>query len=172
MQINTWNFAKLEREFLKHKKAKHFYSQNLLDYPDEHILQQIKEEVLSRYYKQKNKMRDIEKVKAIVTEANALSVIQNIVANYYQMPLEVMITKYPSSSIEHRPQRLARRIAMYLCRKCTDRSLSSIARAFNLLDHSSIHYACEKLPKEAQENRKLNHEINEILEEIKERNIK
>lgn len=172
MQINTWPFSKLEGEYKRHRAAKQFYKDNLLDYPDEHILQQIKDEVLKRYYKQKNKMRDIEKVKAIVTEANALSVIQNIVANYYQLPPEVMITKYPTSSIEHRPHRLARRIAMYLCRKCTDRSLSNIARAFNLLDHSSIHYACDKLPKEAQENRKLNHEVNEILKEIKERNIK
>ena len=43
-------------------------------------------------------------------------------------------------------------MAMYLCRQLTDDSLMDIGREFGGRDHSTVHSACLKIEKEAQEN--------------------
>lgn len=60
--------------------------------------------------------------------------IQRIVADYYDMTVAVLISRRRSLNVV-----IPRWIAMYLaCRYCTTKSISTIGRAFDRPDHSTI----------------------------------
>ncbi len=90
-----------------------------------------------------------EPVKAEIT----IPLIQEIVANYYNITRDEINTKNRSKRIAY-----PRQIAMYLSRRLVDESLPKIGAAFNR-DHTTIIHGCDKIAKEA----KINPELQSIL---------
>ena len=66
--------------------------------------------------------------------------IQKIAADFFRLPLEAIKGKRRTSSIV-----LARQVAMYVCRRMTDCSLTEIGTKFGHKDHTTVLYACDKI---------------------------
>ena len=58
---------------------------------------------------------------------------------------------------------LPRQIIMYLCRKLTDTSYTSIAKLLNKKDHTTVIHGCSKIEAEVATNKELQNKI-EIIE--------
>ena len=78
----------------------------------------------------------------IVTSKQALEAT----ADFYRVSASDLKSKRRTKRIAY-----ARHMAMYLCRQMTDDSLMDIGREFGGRDHSTVHSACLKIEKEAQE---------------------
>jgi len=91
---------------------------------------------------------------------NAVSIgsIQNIVANYFNLKIEEMLSARRSRSLA-RP----RQIAMYLAKQNTTNSLPEIGRKFSNRDHTTVIHAVKKI----EELMKNDNEIKQNVMEIK-----
>ena len=78
--------------------------------------------------------------------------------NYFNITTGDMKSKSRSQNIA-RP----RHIAMYIASGMTTRSLSEIAKAFNIKDHTSVKYAIDKI----DSSRKTDEDLNETIENIR-----
>ncbi len=87
--------------------------------------------------------------------------ILNTVADYYKLPVKELKGQTRSQKLAN-----ARQIAIYICRKITDFSLSEIGDFF-ARKHPTIIYSCEKVQEEVQSNTVLKNCLNEIIEKIK-----
>jgi len=89
--------------------------------------------------------------------------IQNIIADYYQLKVEDLKSKK-----RNRPIAYPRQVAMYLCRELTDLSLPKIGEYFGGRDHTTVIHACEKITEEMESDLQIKRTINELINRIKE----
>ncbi len=88
--------------------------------------------------------------------------IQEVVANYYGITADDITSKKRTTAIAY-----PRQIAMYLSRKMLELSTPKIGELFGGRDHSTIIHGCDKIVKDLESNQKLQKEINEIENKIK-----
>jgi replicative DNA helicase len=79
--------------------------------------------------------------------------IQSAVCDYYKIDKDKLLESKDKQAV------VARQVAMYLSKKLTNKSLSSIARSFNKKDHTTILNAVQKVEKEQ--------ELKKVAEQIK-----
>ena len=91
-----------------------------------------------------------------------IELIQDIVANYYNLKIEDL-----KSSRRTRNIAFPRQIAMYLCRKLTDMSLPKIGEEFGGRDHTTVIHAHDKIARDIQENDDIKAKIDKIMSELK-----
>ncbi len=87
--------------------------------------------------------------------------IQEIVANFYNIRIEDFTSKKRSRSASY-----PRQIAMYLSRELTSLSLPQIGGAFGGRDHTTVIYACDKIHKELQEDVNLQEVVKGLINRI------
>ena len=90
-----------------------------------------------------------------------LEVIQEIVANYFQIPVSELHSKKRSRSIA-----FPRQVAMYLCRELTESSLPAIGQFFGGRDHTTVLHAYDKIQKEKATDEKLGKTVADLMERI------
>ena len=106
-------------------------------------------------------------LKDIVTENNnksrkiTIDLIKEIVADYYNLTLEDMISK-------KRTQKIAfpRQIAMYLARELTDNSLPQIGDEFGGRDHTTVIHSYKKIEKKCNEENDFKETVKKIKNKI------
>ncbi len=94
------------------------------------------------------------------TDEITIPYIQEIIANYYDLTKEQILSKNRSKKIA-RP----RQIAMYLSRELVDASLPAIGSEFNR-DHTTIIHGHEKIKQELETNATLMSEIADLKKKI------
>lgn len=90
-----------------------------------------------------------------------ISYIQEIVADFYKITIEELISKRRT-----KPLTIYRHIAMYLCRKLLDDSLEDIGEKFGGRDHSTVMNGCDKVCKLLETNEERAAEIKSIEKRI------
>lgn len=90
------------------------------------------------------------------------SLIQETVAQYYQLKMEDLKSKNNSKPIV-RP----RQIAMYLCKQLTECSLPEIGKSFGGKHHSTVIHSINKVQDSLKHDPILQNEINTLIETIK-----
>ncbi len=98
-------------------------------------------------------------LKDVFTQIRIITVdkIQNIVSNYYNIPLAEMLSQRRS-----RPLARPRQIAMYLAKKMTTRSLPEIGRRFNNRDHTTVIHAVKTISRLSEQDDEMRKNINQI----------
>ncbi len=89
--------------------------------------------------------------------------IQEVVANYYGITADDITSKKRTATIAY-----PRQIAMYLSRKMLELSTPKIGELFGGRDHSTIIHGCEKIAKDLETSTKLQTDIADIENNIKE----
>ncbi len=88
--------------------------------------------------------------------------IQEVVANYYQMPVSDLKAKKRTKSVA-----FPRQIAMYLSRELTDCSLPKIGMEFGGRDHTTVIHAHEKISKQIIKDPELQKKIEMVCQKLK-----
>jgi len=88
--------------------------------------------------------------------------IQEVVANYFQMPVGDLKAKKRTKSVA-----FPRQIAMYLSRELTDSSLPKIGLEFGGRDHTTVIHAHEKISKQLASDSDLQKNIEIICQKLK-----
>ncbi len=110
-----------------------------------------------------------EALKDIVTQQNKnknreinIDLIKKVVANYYNITLEEMVSK-------KRTQKIAfpRQIAMYLCRELTDSSLPQIGEEFGGRDHTTVIHSYKKIEEKYKNEEDFKNTIKKLINKIK-----
>lgn len=83
-------------------------------------------------------MKDI--ISSKQTRQVTIDIIQEVVANYYNLKIEDLKSARRTRNIA-----FPRQIAMYLSRKLTDMSLPKIGEEFGGRDHTTVIHAYEKI---------------------------
>ena len=105
----------------------------------------------------KNILKDVFSQIRVIT----VDKIQNIVSNYFNIPLSDMLSQRRS-----RPLARPRQIAMFLSKKMTSRSLPEIGRRFANRDHTTVIHAVKtitRLSEQDDEMKKNIHQIKNLL---------
>lgn len=92
-----------------------------------------------------------------------VDMIQQEVANYYNMTLEDLLSKKRLKNIA-----VPRQIAMYLCRNLTDVSYTVLGASFGGKDHTTVMHSVEKITSELEKNIVLQNDIEKITSILKE----
>ena len=101
----------------------------------------------------KNILKDVfNQIKVITVDK-----IQNIVSNYFNIPLSEMLSQRRS-----RPLARPRQIAMYLAKKLTTRSLPEIGRRFANRDHTTVIHAVKTITRLSEQDDEMKKNINQI----------
>lgn len=87
--------------------------------------------------------------------------IQEVVADYYQLNVEALISKKRSRDIAY-----PRQIAMYLTRELTPLSLPKIGEAFGGRDHTTVMHACEKIAHEIQSDERVKISVDDLTKRL------
>ena len=101
----------------------------------------------------KNILKDVFNQIKVVT----VDKIQNIVSNYFNIPLSEMLSQRRS-----RPLARPRQIAMYLAKKMTTRSLPEIGRRFANRDHTTVIHAVKTITRLSEQDDEMKKNINQI----------
>jgi chromosomal replication initiator protein len=88
-------------------------------------------------------------------------VIQNLVANYYDIAIYDLTGKSRSRPLVH-----ARQVAMYLCRDMTDATLIAIGGQFGGRDHTTVIHSCRKIESLIKTKREIFQEVTELTNMI------
>ncbi len=83
--------------------------------------------------------------------------IQNVVSNYFNIPLSEMLSQRRS-----RPLARPRQIAMFLAKKMTNRSLPEIGRRFANRDHTTVIHAVKTINRLSEQDDEMKKNINQI----------
>ena len=83
--------------------------------------------------------------------------IQNVVSNYFNIPLSDMLSQRRS-----RPLARPRQIAMYLAKKMTTRSLPEIGRRFANRDHTTVIHAVKTITRLFEQDDEMKKNVNQI----------
>ena len=83
--------------------------------------------------------------------------IQNVVSNYFNIPLSDMLSQRRS-----RPLARPRQIAMYLAKKMTTRSLPEIGRRFANRDHTTVIHAVKTITRLSEQDHEMKKNIDQI----------
>ena len=89
--------------------------------------------------------------------------IQNVVSNYYNIPLSDMLSQRRS-----RPLARPRQVAMYLAKKMTSRSLPEIGRRFANRDHTTVIHAVKTITRLSEQDDEMKKNINQIKDLLQE----
>ena len=101
----------------------------------------------------KNILKDVfSQVKVITVDK-----IQNIVSNFFNIPLSEMLSQRRS-----RPLARPRQIAMYLAKKMTTRSLPEIGRRFANRDHTTVIHAVKTITRLSEQDDEMKKNIIQI----------
>ena len=87
--------------------------------------------------------------------------IQNIVANYFNLNINEMLSQRRSRSLA-RP----RQIAMYLAKQYTTNSLPDIGRKFSNRDHTTVIHAVKKIDELIKKDNEIKQNIIEIKKKL------
>ena len=101
----------------------------------------------------KNILKDVFSQIRVIT----VDKIQNIVSNYFNIPLSEMLSQRRS-----RPLARPRQIAMYLAKKLTTRSLPEIGRRFANRDHTTVIHAVKTITRLSEQDDEMKKNINQI----------
>ncbi len=98
-------------------------------------------------------------LKDVFNQAKVITVdkIQNIVANFFNIPLAEMLSQRRS-----RPLARPRQIAMYLAKKMTTRSLPEIGRRFANRDHTTVIHAVKTIIKISEKDDEMKRNIEQL----------
>ena len=88
--------------------------------------------------------------------------IKTIVSEHFGLAKEDIMSRSRKASIAG-----ARQIAMYLSKRHTDQSLSSIGHAIGKLDHATVLYSCKKVSDMMEIDKRFRKQVNDIEEKIK-----
>jgi len=91
------------------------------------------------------------------TKVVTVDKIQNIVSNYFNIPLSEMLSQRRS-----RPLARPRQMAMYLAKKMTTRSLPEIGRRFANRDHTTVIHAVKTISRLLEQDDEMKKNINQI----------
>jgi len=101
----------------------------------------------------KNILKDVfNQIKVITVDK-----IQNVVSNYFNIPLNDMLSQRRS-----RPLARPRQLAMYLAKKMTTRSLPEIGRRFANRDHTTVIHAVKTITRLSEQDDEMKKNINQI----------
>ncbi len=101
----------------------------------------------------KNILKDVfSQIKVITVDK-----IQNVVSNFYNIPLSDMLSQRRS-----RPLARPRQIAMYLAKKMTSRSLPEIGRRFANRDHTTVIHAVKTIIRLSEQDDEMKKNISQI----------
>ncbi len=101
----------------------------------------------------KNILKDVfSQIKVITVDK-----IQNVVSNYFNIPLSDMLSQRRS-----RPLARPRQIAMYIAKKMTSRSLPEIGRRFANRDHTTVIHAVKTITRLSEQDDEMKKNINQI----------
>ena len=101
----------------------------------------------------KNILKDVFSQIKVIT----IDKIQNVVSNYYNIPLSDMLSQRRS-----RPLARPRQIAMYLAKKMTTRSLPEIGRRFANRDHTTVIHAVKTITRLSEQDDEMKKGIIQI----------
>ena len=101
----------------------------------------------------KNILKDVFNQTKIIT----VDKIQAIVSNFYNIPLNEMLSQRRS-----RPLARPRQVAMYLAKKMTTRSLPEIGRRFANRDHTTVIHAVKTITRLSEKDEEMKKNINQI----------
>ncbi len=101
----------------------------------------------------KNILKDVFSQIKIIT----VDKIQNVVSNYFNIPLSDMLSQRRS-----RPLARPRQIAMYIAKKMTTRSLPEIGRRFANRDHTTVIHAVKTITRLSEQDDEMKKNINQI----------
>ncbi len=101
----------------------------------------------------KNILKDVFSQIKIIT----VDKIQNVVSNYFNIPLSDMLSQRRS-----RPLARPRQIAMFLAKKLTTRSLPEIGRRFANRDHTTVIHAVKTITRLSDQDDEMKKNINQI----------
>ncbi|MDA9624766.1 chromosomal replication initiator protein DnaA [Candidatus Pelagibacter bacterium] len=101
----------------------------------------------------KNILKDVFSQIRVIT----VDKIQNVVSNYFNIPLNEMLSQRRS-----RPLARPRQIAMYLAKKMTTRSLPEIGRRFANRDHTTVIHAVKTITRLSEQDDEMKRNINQI----------
>ncbi len=101
----------------------------------------------------KNILKDIFNQIRVIT----VDKIQNVVSNYFNIPLNDMLSQRRS-----RPLARPRQLAMYLAKKMTTRSLPEIGRRFANRDHTTVIHAVKTITRLSEQDDEMKKNINQI----------
>ena len=101
----------------------------------------------------KNILKDIFNQTRVIT----VDKIQNVVSNYFNIPLSDMLSQRRS-----RPLARPRQVAMYLSKKMTSRSLPEIGRRFANRDHTTVIHAVKTITRLSEQDDEMKKNINQI----------
>jgi chromosomal replication initiator protein len=88
----------------------------------------------------------------------SINLIQQIVAEYYSIPLSDFKAKKRTRAVA-----FPRQIAMYLSRELTDFSLPKIGEEFGGRDHTTVIHAHDKILNDSKKDPNLEAILNEII---------
>ncbi len=101
----------------------------------------------------KNILKDVfNQIKVITVDK-----IQNVVSNYFNIPLSDMLSQRRS-----RPLARPRQLAMYLAKKLTTRSLPEIGRRFANRDHTTVIHAVKTITRLSEQDDEMKKNLNQI----------
>ena len=101
----------------------------------------------------KNILKDVFSQMKVIT----VDKIQNVVSNYFNIPLSDMLSQRRS-----RPLARPRQLAMYLAKKMTTRSLPEIGRRFANRDHTTVIHAVKTITRLSEQDDEMKKNINQI----------
>jgi len=101
----------------------------------------------------KNILKDVFNQAKIIT----VDKIQNVVANFFNIPLAEMLSQRRS-----RPLARPRQIAMYLAKKMTTRSLPEIGRRFANRDHTTVIHAVKTITRLSEKDDEMKKNIDQL----------
>ncbi len=87
--------------------------------------------------------------------------IMEIVSEHFDITVEDILSKKKNKEIAH-----PRQICMYLCRKFTDTSLTSIGKALGNRDHTTVMHGYEKITHSLANDELLKNNINMIIRKL------
>lgn len=102
-----------------------------------------------------------EYVKKGYRDTNDIKKIQKIVAEYFKISVEEMISSKRSTNLT-----FPRQIAMYLSRKLTDESFPRIGIEFGGKNHATVMHACNKIESKIRTDRSISNIVDNIIKEI------
>ena len=101
----------------------------------------------------KNILKDVFNQIRVIT----VDKIQNVVSNYFNIPLSEMLSQRRS-----RPLARPRQLAMYLAKKMTTRSLPEIGRRFANRDHTTVIHAVKTITRLSEQDDEMKKNISQI----------
>ncbi len=87
-----------------------------------------------------------------------LTDIKEVVANYYNISLDDLVSKKKTKNIAY-----PRQIAMFISRKLTDYSLPKLGDEFGGRDHSTVLHACNKVEEDMENSQEIKKNIDDLI---------